>query len=374
MDPVYLDYNATTPVAPEVLEAMLPWLRGEHGNPSSAHPWGQRANAAVRRARAQVADAIGAEPDEVVFTSCGTEANNLAVRGLAAKTARRRVITTRVEHPAVIEPVLQLEREGWEVAWLPPGSAGVVDPDGVAYDGAALVSVMLANNETGAIQPVAEVAARARVAGAVVHTDAAQALGKIPVDVEALGVDLLTLVGHKAYAPKGIAALYVRRGVELAPLLLGGGQERGLRPGTENVPYVVGFGEACAIAARRQDEDARRYDALRERLFARLAAGAEVARNADPARSLPNTLSVRFAGVLGSAVLAGAPEVAASTGSACHEGGESPSQVLSAAGLAPADALGTVRLSLGRGTTEADVDRAADALVAAYVELRGPRT
>ncbi len=370
-NPIYLDHNATTPVAPEVLDAMLPWLRDGFGNPSSAHPEGRRARAALEAARAEVAAAIGASGDEIVFTSGGTEANNLAVFGTARAAPRGRgLVVSAIEHPAILAPAAQLEAEGWSVARVGVTSDGVVDVAALRASvtgDTALVSVMLANNETGAIQPVAEVAGAARGAGARVHSDAAQALGKIPVDVEALGVDLLTVVGHKVYAPKGVGALYVRRGLTLAPLLHGGGQERGLRPGTENVAYAVGLGAACALARRRLEDDAARWTRLRERLFARLAARVpDLARAIDPARCLPNTLSVRFPGARGSGVLAAAPSVAASTGSACHEGGESPSAVLLAMDLAPEDALGAVRLSLGRSTDERAIDRAADALADAY--------
>lgn len=367
--PIYLDYNATTPVAPEILDAMLPFLRDGFGNPSSRHAHGRRARDAVRTAREQVAAAIGAQPSEIVFTSGGTEGNNMVVRGIAEVRPRgRHLVTSRIEHPSVADPCRRLERAGWRIDRLEVDEHGRVRTDRMDVgEQTALVSVMLANNETGTIQPIRKLADSARAAGAVMHTDAAQALGKIPVDVGALGVDLLTLVGHKAYAPKGVGALYVREGIEIAPLLLGGGQESARRAGTENVPSIVAIGAAFElVTAHLEDEAARQrrlsgalFEALRERIPG-------VARNAPANVTLPNTLSVRFPGVLGSAVLAAAPSVAASTGSACHEGGETASAVLSAMGLDPSAALGTVRLSVGRGTTEAHIEAAAEALVEAF--------
>lgn len=373
--PIYLDHNATTPVAPEVLEAMLPHLRDGFGNPSSGHPYGRRANEAVRRAREQVAQAIGARPSEIVFTSGGTEGNNTVVRGVAAARPRgEHVVTSRVEHPSIAEPIGSLERSGWRADWIGVDERGRLSIDELearVTEATALVSVMLANNETGTVQPIEGVARIARARGALVHSDAAQALGKIPIDVDALGVHLMTLVGHKAYAPKGVGALYVRQGVTIAPLLLGGGQEGGLRPGTENVAYIVGLGAACALTTDRLEEEAARQRRLSDALFAGLAARVPgLRRNGHEHESLPNTLSVRFPGVLGSAVLAAAPRVAASTGSACHEGGESASAVLVAMGLPDDVALGTVRLSLGRGTTAADIERAAAALADAWARVR----
>jgi cysteine desulfurase len=369
--PIYLDYNATTPVAPEVLEAMLPFLREEFGNPSSTHPYGRRAREAVERARAQVAALIGARAEEIFFTSGGTEANNLAIRGVAeARPERRHLITSTIEHPATALPCRYLERQGWEVSRVGVDTEGRLRTEEVeaAYrEDTALVTVIHANNETGVLQPVKELGARARGRGAVVHTDAAQSVGKVPVSVEALGVDLLTVVGHKLYAPKGVGALYVRRGTPLRPFALGGGQEHGLRPGTENVPYVVGLGAACELARGRLERDMAEMVELRERLWWRLQAEVPGMRlTGHVTERLPNTLNVRFPGVRGSAVLAGAPEVAASTGSACHEGGETASSILLAMGLPAEEALGAVRLTLGHGTTAEEVDAAAAALARAW--------
>ncbi len=375
-DPIYLDYNATTPVLAGVLDAMLPYLREHFGNPSSGHVYGRRAHEAIERARAQVAAFLGCEPDEVVFTSGGTEANNLAILGSVAALhdpARSHVVTTAVEHPATARPCEALAKRGAEVTVLPVDGDGRVDPDAARAfirDDTALVTVMLANNETGALMPVRDIARIARERGALVHTDAAQAVGKVPVRVDDLGVDLLSVAGHKLYAPKGVGALVVRRGTPLAPVLLGAGHERGLRPGTENVASIVGLGQACEIASRDLERESERVRALRDELFARLREAVPGLRlNGHPTERLPNTLNVSFPGVRGSAVLAHAPEVAASTGSACHEGGEAPSAVLTAMGLPPGVALGAVRLSLGRSTTRHDVARAAQALARAWREV-----
>lgn len=373
MRPIYLDHNATTPLLPEVLDAMLPWLREHFGNPSSGHAYGRRAREAVDQARARVAALLGCAADELVFTSGGTEASNLAIRGVAAaRPGRRRLVTTAIEHPATARPCAWLEGQGWSVARLGVDAGGRVRPDDAreALRGAALLTVIHAHNETGVIQPVDELAALAREAGALVHADAAQSLGKLPIDVAALGVDLLSVAGHKLHAPTGVGALYVRRGVALEPLLLGAGHERGLRPGTENVAAIVGLGVACELAGRDLERVAARTRALRDRLHQLLAAGVPgLALNGDRQRRLPNTLSVRLPGVSGAAVLAGAPEIAASTGSACHDGHEVAPAAIVAMGVAPSDALGTVRLTLGRGTTDDDISEAAAALVRAHAAL-----
>lgn len=380
-DPIYLDHNATTPVRPEVVEAMLPYLREHFGNPSSAHVYGERAAAAVAGARQQVASFVGAEPDEIVFTSCGTESNNLAICGAAkAAGAAGHLVTSEIEHPATRRPARTLECAGWRVTRLGVDGHGRIDLDAARAalaDGATLVSVMHANNEVGTLQPVAEIAAAARDCatdgpGAVVHTDAAQSLGKVGVDVNKLGVDLLSLAGHKLGAPKGIGALYVRSGTRLEPVLCGSGHEGGLRPGTENVPYIVGLGVACELAGAELARTGEQLKLLRDRLWDRLAARIEGLRlHGHPDLRLPNTLNVGFPGVWGHDVLDHAADrVAASTGSACHEGAASPSAVLLAMGLAPLDAMGAVRLSLGHGTTGEQVDHAADALVAAWEECR----
>jgi cysteine desulfurase len=366
---VYLDYNATTPVHPQVRDAMLPWLGERWGNPSSAHAYGRDAARAIAAARVEVAALIGAQPHQLVFTGGGTEADNLALRG--PTVARRRVVVSAVEHPAVELPARALEAEGWERVELPVDARGCVDlEEARARLGApaGLLSVILAQNETGVLQPVAELAALARAAAGdvVVHSDAAQAVGKVPVDVTALGVDLLTIVSHKLYGPCGIGALYVRDGLPLRSLTLGGGQEGGRRPGTEPVALIVGLGAACALARGDLEVEARRVAGLRERLWERLREGIPGLRwTGEGAPLLPNTLHVRVPGVDGAAVLARAPAVAASTGSACHAEDGTPSGVLGAMGLGVADARGALRLTLGRRTTEEDVERAAEAIVQA---------
>lgn len=371
MRPIYLDHNATTPLLPEVVEAMLPYLTTHFGNPSSGHAYGHEARAAIERARASVASLLACEPAEVLFTSGGTEANNLAIRGvIEARPERRHVVTSCIEHPATAAPCGWLERHGWRVDRAPVDASGRVRASDVIAritDGTALVTVMHANNETGSMQPIAEIAGAARARGARVHTDAAQSAGKVRTHVSELGVDLLTIAGHKLNAPKGVGALYVRAGTELRPLVLGAGHERGLRPGTENVASIVGLGVACALAERRLASAEGEVRRLRDRLWERLRGAIPgVALHGHDTERLPNTLNVRFPGASGSAVLAAAPEIAASTGSACHEGGEVASAVLLAMGLTEAEALGAVRLSVGSTTTEAEIDAAAEALVRAF--------
>jgi len=370
-EPIYLDHNATTPVLPEVFEAMRPWFVERWANPSSSHPAGQLARQAIDTARGQVAALIGAHPDEIVFTGTGTEASNLAIRGHFGTTHRSAIAISAVEHPATAQPARLLEREGATLTVLPVDGAGrTVLPSGLRAD-TAIVSVMHANNETGVVQPIAELAALAHSAGAQMHVDAAQSLGKIAVDVDALGADLLTLAGHKLYAPKGIGALYIRRGVAIEPLIRGAGHERGLRPGTENVPAIVGLGAACALAQADLHALSGRLLAQREALWGALSTAiAGLVINGGGER-LPNTLNIRFPGVSGNALLAACPGLAASTGSACDAHGESASAVIMAMGVAPEAALGSVRLSLGRHTTNVELERSAQMLVAAWRGLRG---
>lgn len=376
--PIYLDHNATTPVHPVVVGAMLPYLRESFGNPSSRHVYGQRAQAAVDHAREQVAALLDCHPDEIVFTSGGTEANNLAIRGVMERSpSRRHIVTSVVEHPATARPCEELERHGVAVTRLRVDGSGRVDAheaQRAVSDDTALVTVMLAQNETGTLMPVAELTKIAHEHGALVHTDAAQAVGKIPVRVDELGIDLLSVAGHKLYAPKGVGALFVRRGTPLAPLLLGAGHERGLRPGTENVPGIVALGAACELATLDLDAESERQRALRDGLWEALRAEIpSLERNGDSSRCLPNTLNVSFPGAEGSTVLQAAPDISASTGSACHEGNEVASAVLLAMGLYVSRALGAVRLSLGRATTQSEIDRAVRALVQAFREA-GPAT
>jgi cysteine desulfurase len=364
--PIYLDHNATTPILPAVVDAMLPYLREHFGNASSEHPYGRRARDALDRARGEVAALLGCDVDEIIFTSGGTEANNLAILGAAATSARRRIVTSVVEHPATLQPADRLERRGWDVVRVgvdTDGRARLDEIEAAITEATALVTVMHANNETGVLQPIEAAGQAAQRAGALMHTDAAQSVGKVPIDVRDLGVDLLSVAGHKLYAPKGVGALYVRRDTRIEPVLLGAGHERGVRPGTENVASIVGLGAACAIARDDLEREAARVRSLRDRLWARLAGAIpSLALNGHKEERLPNTLNVRFPDVSGTALLAATPEVAASTGSACHAGIESASAVLLAMGVPAAAAIGSVRLTLGRGTTADDVDRAAMAL------------
>ena len=375
-EPLYLDYNATTPIDPLVLEAMLPWLREGFGNPSSDHVYGRRAKAAVDAARARVAELIGARPEEIVFTGCATEANNLAIQGAAraaGASGRRRLATSAIEHPSVARPLAELARNGWAVDELPVDAEARVRlasvTDAVGAD-TLLVSVMLANNEVGTIQPIRAIADRAHAVGALMHVDAAQAAGKIPVGVDDLGADLLTLAGHKFYAPKGVGALYVREGTPLAAITHGAGHERGLRPGTENVPHIVGLGKAARLAREALAGEAERIGVLRDDLHRRLAAAIPgLLLNGHPQARLPNTLNLSFPGVTGWDLLAAAGSLAASTGSACHAGQHAASGVLGAMGRDGVLAAGAVRLSLGRFTTAAETGAAAEALIAAWKSL-----
>ena len=372
--PVYLDHNATTPIDPAVTDAMLPYLTGGFGNPSSDHHYGGAPRAALEHARGQVAALLGAPGGQIVFTGSGSEADNLAIRGavLAAGAGRPHVITQTTEHPAVLGACRALRRwHGAEVTYLPVDADGLVDPAALTAaftDRTVLVSIMTANNETGALQPIPELARVAHEHGAVFHTDAAQTAGKLPLDVAALEVDLLTVVGHKMYAPKGIAALYLRPGVRLEPLVYGGGQERGLRAGTENVALAVALGTAAHLAGEDLAAGGHhRVQALRDHLHDRLTAslGDRVVLNGPATARLPNTLNVSIEGTTGYDLLAATPGIAASTGSACHSGDHEPSPVLTAMGLEPGRSLSALRLSLGRWTTRDDIDRAADQIATA---------
>ncbi len=380
MERLYFDYNATTPVLPEVLEAMLPFYTGRFGNPSSIHHYGQQARAAVEEARSQVARLLNCRPNEIVFTSGGTEADNLAVfgavRAVPARGDRKHVITTEIEHHAVLHACQALEKEGVEVTYLPVGSDGVVDPDDVRRalrPETVLVTVMYANNEIGAIQPVAEVAALARAHGVLMHTDAVQAVGKIPVDTKALGVDLLSLSGHKIYAPKGVGALYVRRNTRLRPVSYGGHHERDRRAGTENVAGVVALGRAAELARQSQAEESARLAALRDRLERGILERVDEAGvNGDPTRRVPNTSSIRFEYVEGEALVIALDlkGVACATGAACSSGAIEPSHVLTAIGLRPDQARASLRFSLGRQNTEAQVDQVLEIVPAVVARLR----
>lgn len=371
MTPIYLDYNATTPVAPGVLDAMLPFLRAEFGNPSSSHPLGRRARDAVETARAEVAALIGASPAEIIFTSGGTEASNLAIRGAARRgTEKLPIVTSTIEHPATEEVCKFMARRGYPIRRIgarPDGRVDVEEAGETIRAGAGLVTIIHAQNEIGTLQPVAGIASVAHEHGALVHADAAQSVGKVRVDVKAMGADLLSIAGHKLYAPKGVGALYVRSGIALEPLLRGAGQESGRRPGTENVPYIVGLGEACRLAAIRLRDATRNLEALANGLLDRLRREVPgIVLVGHPTERLPNTLNVLFPGVSGRALLESCPEVLASTGSACHADREEASPILRALGVPEEEALGAVRLSLGAATTQQDVEEAAAALGVAW--------
>jgi cysteine desulfurase len=376
-DPVYLDYNATTPVDPLVVEAMIPYLRRHFGNPSSPHVWGRRAREAVAEARRQVAGLLGCLAEEILFTSGGTESNNLALFGVARSLSARarHVVTSKVEHPAVVEPCLAMLEEGTDVTFLPVDSAGRVAVESLEKSlrpETFLVTIMHANNEVGTIQPIAEIADVARGRGVFVHTDAAQSVGKIPVDVNALGVDLLTVAGHKLYAPKGVGALYGRRGTPVQRILFGAGQERGLRPGTENVPEIVGLGTAARLAAERVAEESARTARLRDLLEQRLLQSLEgTVIHARSAERLPNTSSIGFRGLTANRILSELEDVAASAGAACHAETVKVSHVLGAMGVDMDVARGTCRFSVGRFTTEDEIERAAASIVKTVRRLRG---
>jgi len=376
--PIYLDNQSTTPCDPRVVAAMLPWFTERFGNPHSGeHALGREAESAVEAARAEIAALIGGEAREVVLVSGATEANNLAIKGAARFAAsqgdtRRRVVTAATEHPCVLEAVRDLAAEEFDSVFVPVEPDGRLDParlrDALAVP-TLLVSVMAANNETGVLQDLGALAAVAREAGALFHTDAAQAVGKVPLDMHALGLDLLSLSGHKLYGPKGVGALWVRRRprVRLAPLFSGGGQERGLRSGTLPTPLVVGLGEACRLARAEMAEEAGRVGAERDRLLAELhraVPGLQV--NGTMAHRLAGNLNLAFPGVTAQALMAAVPDLCVSTGSACSSAEVETSHVLRAMGVPDATARGSLRLGLGRFTSAADVDFAAGALAAAY--------
>ncbi len=378
MNRFYFDHNATTPVSAEVLETLVAVLRDVWGNASSVHYWGQAAKQRLETARRQVAALIGARPPEIVFLSGGTEADNLAILGTVRRVAapRKHVITTAIEHPAVLATCAQLEREGVEVTCLPVSSEGLVDPDDVRRalrPETVLVSVMHANNEIGVIQPLREIARITREAGVVLHSDGVQALGKIAVNVEALGVDLYSLSGHKIYAPKGIGALYVRRGTPLAPILYGGHHERDRRPGTENVPGAAALGAAASWVQSHLDSETARLAALRDRLERGILERVPQATvNGGKAPRTPNTTNISFAGVEGEAMVIALDlrGFAVSTGSACSSGAIEPSHVLTALGLPPEQAKASVRFSLGRSNTEEQVDALIEAVAEVVAQLR----
>ena len=376
---IYFDHNATTPVHPSVADAMGAALREEFGNPSSVHYFGQRAKAAVDQARSAVAALLGADPSELVFTGGGTESDNFAIRGAAEaleRAPRRHLVASAIEHEAVLNTLKALARHGWETALIPVGTTGIVSPDDLLRtlrDDTALVSVMHANNEIGTIQPIAELARIAHGRGALVHTDAVQSAGKIPIDVKALGVDLLSISAHKFYGPKGVGAIWIRRGLRILPILTGGKHERNRRAGTENVAGIVGMGVAAEIARAKMADEGVRVAALRDRLEAgifRAVPGATV--NGAKTPRVPNTTNISFDRVEAESLLIGLDleGIAVSTGSACSSGTLEPSHVLKAMGFPPHRTQNSIRFSLGSSSTEADVDRVIAVLPGIVEKLR----
>lgn len=376
MDPIYLDYNATTPHDPEVVEAMRPFFERIFGNPSSTHWYGIEPKQAVIRAREQVASLLGCRPDEVIFTSGGTESNNHAIKGVARalRDKGNHIVTSAIEHPAVLEVCRVLETEGFQTTYLPVDSYGMVNPTGVRdaiRDTTVLITIMHSNNEVGTIQPIEEISALAHERGILFHTDAAQSIGKVLVDVDRLGIDLLSVAGHKVYAPKGVGALFLRPTIQVEKFLHGAAQESGRRAGTENVLEIVGLGQACDVATRDLERNMKHMQAMRDRLQAGLTSHLpDVRVNGHPEKRLPNTLSISFRNLEANRLLeAIGLEVAASAGAACHSDKVEISHVLEAMRVPIEWAKGTLRFSTGRTTTVADIDRAVETVVSAVKDL-----
>ncbi|MBL7071834.1 MAG: cysteine desulfurase NifS [Candidatus Omnitrophica bacterium] len=365
MTKIYMDHNATTPVHPNVLKAMLPFLETEYGNASSMHSFGRAAREAVEEARGKVAGLIGpCEPADIVFTSGGTESDNFAVKGAAhaLKKKGKHIITSKIEHHAILSPCEFLEKEGYEITYTPVDEYGVVDPQALknaVRDDTILISVMFANNETGTIQPVEEIAEIAHSKGILFHTDAVQAVGKVPINAEKMGIDLLSMSAHKIYGPKGIGAIYINKKAKITPFIQGGHHERNRRAGTENVPGIAGLGKACELAKSDLESESVRLTALRDRLWNGISANVkDVKLNGHPRKRLSNTLNVSFKYIEGESILLNLDlkGIAASSGSACTSGSLEPSHVLKAMGVDAAVSQGSVRFSLGRANTEKDID------------------
>lgn len=378
MKRIYLDYAATTPVHPDVLEAMLPYFNAEYGNPSAIHSYGQTTRGAIDEARTSVAGLIGCSPEEIVFTSGGTEADNHALAGIIAANRDKgnHIITTAVEHHAILETCEALSKQGCSITVLPVGTDGLVDPESVRNaitPETVLISVMHANNEIGTIQPLAEIGKVAREAGVLFHTDAVQSAGRIPVKVEELGADLLSMSAHKLYGPKGAGALYIRRGTNISPMVRGGAQEHGWRAGTENVPGIVGFGAAAELARREMAADRERQTVLRDRLIQGILQGIDhTFLNGHPEKRLPNNVNIGIAYVEGEAILLNLDllGIGASSGSACSSGSLDASHVILATGCPPELARGSLRFTLGKWTTDEDIDRVLEVLPGIVSKLR----
>ena len=375
-NPIYLDYNATTPVDPEVAAVMLPYLQEHFGNPSSSHPYGRRTKAALETARGQVAALLQCRPEEIVFTSGGSESNNYAIKGAAfANRARgNHIITSAVEHPAVTEVCRYLAGQGFTVTYLPVDADGQVSPEMLAAairPETTLVSIMHANNEVGTIQPIESIASITRARNILLHCDAAQSVGKIPVEVPRLGVDLLSVAGHKLYAPKGVGALYIRKGIQLEQLIHGANHESNRRAGTENVLLNVGLGKACEIAGRDLKRNMAHLQAMRDRLFEGLRREAGAIRlNGHPRERLPNTLSIGFENIEANRLIAQMPHLAVSAGAACHADAVTVSQTLAAMQVPLSAAMGTIRFSTGKYTTAEEIDAALEIIASAVWVLR----
>ena len=377
MRQIYLDYNATTPVAPSVVEAMTPFLTEHFGNASSDHARGRAAAEAIEDARMRVASLLGANQDEIVFTGGGTESNNLAIKGAMLAGGNDRgghIVISGFEHPSVTQPTRFLERLGFDVSIAEPDRHGIVQPaavERVLTSETRMVSVMHANNEIGTIQPLRQIAEVCRANGVLLHTDAAQSVGKIRTMIDELNVDLLSIAGHKFYAPKGVGALFVREELELEPVIHGAGQEFGLRAGTENTASIVGLGKACSIAFKGMEEASDRMSALRDKLASLICASIPHSLvNGLQAPRLPNTLNISLPRVTGNELLSRIPELAASTGSACHSGAEDVSPTLHALGMTAEQARGTLRLSVGWYTSGEEIDRAAALIVGAWEAMQ----
>jgi cysteine desulfurase len=376
---IYLDYNATTPVDPEVYDAVFSSLRRDSGNPSSSHLAGRRAREVIEHARGSLADLLGCAPEDILFTSGGTESNNLAIMGTALAHAKGHIITSLIEHPSVLNTCRHLESVGFSVTYAPVDIAGMIITDAVLdaiRSDTILISIMHANNETGVLQPIEEIGNAAKERGIAFHVDAAQSIGKMSLGASLSFVDLLTVVSHKFYGPKGVGALFMRKGLVLKPILFGGGHERGLRPGTENVPGIVGLGKACQIAMRDIKLRVSHTSRLRDLLFSGLRSSLpDVVLNGHETKRLPNTINLQIPGISSHHLVEKLrDDVAISTGSACHAGTYAPSAVLKSMGLSDEEALCSIRLSTGKDNTEEEITRATGIIVRAATELRKEKT